>query len=83
MVATSARLVAAGALCLGIAGSCLAQTSPAPGPTVPPKTLPVPKTGDNMLVNPTQEECKAGWRPELKWSKEQFDKHCAQLEISK
>jgi hypothetical protein len=83
MVTTSARLAAAGALCLGVAGTCLAQTSPSPGPTVPPKTLPVPKGGDNMVLNPTQQECKTGWRPGLKWTKEQFDKFCVQLQISK
>jgi hypothetical protein len=50
---------------------------------VPEKTLPVPRPGDNMVLNPTLEECKAGWRPGLRWSKEQFDNFCTQFRISK
>jgi hypothetical protein len=50
---------------------------------VPQRTLPVPKGGESMVLNPTQDECKAGWRPGLKWTKAQFDKFCAQMEISK
>jgi hypothetical protein len=50
---------------------------------VPQKSLPVPKPGESMIINPTREECKAGWRPGLRWTKQEFDNHCAQLEISK
>jgi hypothetical protein len=74
------RLVAIVAL---LAGECLAQTSPAPGPTMPRKSLPVPKGGENIVINPTTDECKAGWRPELKWTKDEFDNFCRQLKISK
>jgi hypothetical protein len=61
----------------------LAQTLPPPGPTAPSKSLPVPKGGENLVINPTMDECKAGWRPGLKWTKEQFDGFCRQMEISK
>jgi hypothetical protein len=80
-MATTARLTAAIALWVGIAGAGLAQTSPQPGPTVPP--LRVPKPGENLVINPTMAECKAGWRPGLRWTKEEFRQFCAQLKISK
>ncbi|HEX5998116.1 MAG TPA: hypothetical protein VFZ16_01765 [Hyphomicrobiaceae bacterium] len=88
MRTTAARWSAAAALCLSIAGTCLAQgpptqTPPAPGPTVPPKTLPVPKGGENLVINPTRDECKAGWRPGLRWTQAEFDKFCKQMNISK
>jgi hypothetical protein len=75
------------AWCLLLATGALAQASP-PGPTVPDraipeKMLPVPRPGDDMVLNPTLEECKAGWRPGLRWTKEQFDNFCTQFRISK
>jgi hypothetical protein len=83
MVTIAARLAAAIALSVGVAGVILAQTSPPPGPTVPEKSLPVPKGGESLIINPTKDECKGGWRPDLKWTKEEFDKFCRQLAISK
>jgi hypothetical protein len=83
MVTTAARLAAAAAISMGIAGTGLAETSPKPGTTVPPKTLPVPQGGESMVINPTQAECKAGWRPGLRWTRQEFEKFCAQLHISK
>jgi hypothetical protein len=83
MVTSAARSVAAFVLLAGCAGASLAQTSQPPGPTAPPKTLPVPKGGESLVINPTRDECKTGWRPGLKWTKEQFDTFCRQLEISK
>jgi hypothetical protein len=71
------------AVCIGIPGAILAQTAPTPGPTMPPKTLPVPKGGENLVINPTTDECKSGWRPGLKWTEVEFDKFCKQMEISK
>jgi hypothetical protein len=68
-------------MCTG--GAIVAQTSPSPGPTAPPKSLPVPKGGESLVINPTKAECKAGWRPDLRWTKGEFDKFCRQLEISK
>lgn len=75
------------ACCLLMATGALAQAAP-PGPTapdrtVPEKMLPVPRPGDNMVLNPTLEECKAGGRPGLRWTKEQFDNFCTQFQISK
>jgi hypothetical protein len=83
MTATAAQWAGVVALCIGLSGTALAQTSPSPGPTVPEKTLPVPKPGESMIINPTREECKDGWRQGMKWSKQEFDKFCAQMEISK
>jgi hypothetical protein len=60
-----------------------AQSPPTPGPTRPPITLPAPKPGDNIVINPTIEQCQQGWRPGLKWTKQQFDEFCAQFKISK
>ena len=40
-----------------------------------------PPTGDNIVVNPTIDECKSGWAAgdETKWPKPQFDQFCAVL----
>jgi hypothetical protein len=83
MVIIAARMAAAVALCTVIAGVTIAQTSPPPGPTVPPKSLPVPKGGESLVINPTKDECNGGWRPGLRWPKVEFDKFCRQLDISK
>jgi hypothetical protein len=83
MVTTATRLVATVAMWAVIACAILAQTPPKPGPTVPEKSLPVPKGGENIVINPTAAECKAGWRPGMRWTKEQFDAFCRQFEISK
>ena len=83
MATIAARLAAAVALCTVIAGTILAQTTPPSGPTVPPKTLPVPKGGESLVINPTRDECNAGWRPGLRWTRVEFDKFCRQLDISK
>jgi hypothetical protein len=83
MMTAAGKLAGTVALCLGIAGTSLAQTSTPPGPTVPPKSLPVPKPGESLVINPTRDECRAGWRPALRWTKEEFEKFCTQMEISK
>ena len=83
MFTTAARLAATVVLCAVIAGESFTQTSPLPGPTVPPKTLPVPKGGESLVLNPSKDECKAGWRHGLRWTRAEFDKFCRQLEISK
>jgi len=57
----------------------LAQASPSPGPTAPPKTLPVPKGGESLVINPTKDECKAGWCPDLRRSEVDFDNICVQM----
>jgi hypothetical protein len=78
------RLVAMAAA-LAVAGSVAsAQRPPGPEPTVPPTPqLPIPKRGEDLVLNPTAEECRKGWQPGLKWTKKQFDDFCSQLEISR
>lgn len=66
------------------AGTLTAQTSPTPGPTNPaPQTNPLAKPGADLVINPTQDECKKGWRPGLKWTKQQFEAFCTDLRTSK
>jgi hypothetical protein len=59
-----------------------AQTSPAPGPTNPAPN-PLAKPGADLVINPTTEECEKGWRPGLKWTREQFENFCTQIRTSK
>jgi hypothetical protein len=65
-------------------GVCLALAQATPGPT-PGPTNPNPqaKPGATIVVNPTEEECRKGWDPTLRWTKEQFEQFCAQLKASK
>jgi hypothetical protein len=78
------RMATTLALCALLASALGAQTSKSPGPTAPrDEALPIPKRGDNLVLNPTIDECRRGWRPGLKWSKKQFNRFCAQMKISK
>jgi hypothetical protein len=83
MVTTAAKLGLSTAIWAAVACTILAQTPPAPGPTAPEKSLPVPKGGETIVINPTASECRAGWRPGLRWTKAQFDAFCRQFKISK
>jgi hypothetical protein len=74
MVTILTRLVAIIAL---YAGGALAQTSPLPGPTVP-----VAKTSEGLVVNPTKAECDIKWRRDLRWSRQEFDGACARSKVS-
>ncbi len=66
------------------AAAALAQTQPAPGPTKPPPTSsPLAKPGTDMVINPTTQQCREGWNPSLKWTRAEFDAHCAQMKASK
>lgn len=61
-----------------------AQTSPTPGPTnpnAPPN--PLSKPGTDLVINPTADQCEEGWRPGLKWTREQFETFCTQIKTSK
>ena len=50
-------------------------------PVAPPQTK---QPGQqNMVVNPTIDECKTGWNSNLKWTQTQFDQFCASLSKSK
>jgi hypothetical protein len=80
---TKILLVAAAALA-HVSGFALAQTSPTPGPTAPPpQPSPLSKPGSDMVINPTVEECRVGWNPELKWTREQFETFCVQMKAAK
>lgn len=65
-------------------GAALAQTQPQPGPTRPPPTsLPLTKPDADVLINPTPEECRSGWHPNLSWTKEQFKSRCEHMKAIK
>lgn len=69
---------------LSEARPAFAQASPTPGPTNPaPVPNPLAKPGADLVINPTTEECDKGWRPGLKWTREQFQQFCTQLKTSK
>ena len=77
---TFATVLAVAAVpCARIAG---AQTAPTPGPTNPAPN-PLSKPGTDLVINPTTEECEKGWRPGLKWTREQFETFCTQIRTSK
>jgi hypothetical protein len=78
-VTLAAVLAVAAIPCALIAG---AQTAPTPGPTNPAPN-PLSKPGTDLVINPTAEECEKGWRPGLKWTREQFDTFCTQIKTSK
>jgi hypothetical protein len=44
---------------------------------------PLSKPGSTIVINPTEPECNAGWRPGLRWTQQQFAEFCAQLKASK
>jgi hypothetical protein len=62
-------------------GLALAQTSPTPGPTKPEPT-PAPMAKD-IVLNPTLEQCRAGWNPSLKWTREKFEAQCGRMKAPK
>lgn len=76
------RAAGAAGLLLVCATVGLAQTSPSPGPTNPVPPNPQAKPG-TIVINPTEEECRRGWEPGLKWTREQFEGFCASLKASK
>lgn len=59
--------------------------SPSPGPTNPtaPSSNPQAQPGATIVINPTLEECRQGWKAGMKWTKQQFDHFCATLQVSK
>ena len=87
MLRTLALCASAAALLAVSVGTSFGQgaPSPQPGPTNPtsPATNPQAQPGATMVVNPTVEECRQGWNPSLKWTKEQFEHFCATLRASK
>jgi hypothetical protein len=75
------RTVAVAAATVVVAGLVLAQTSPTPGPTRP-EPAPGPMAKD-IVVNPTFEQCRAGWNPTLKWTREKFEAQCGRMKAPK
>ena len=77
------KAVSAIALVLGGATAIFAQVlpPPTPGPTNP--TPPATKPGADLVINPTDEECKKGWNGGLKWTREQFEQFCAAAPAAK
>ena len=65
---------------LGVAWQ--AQPAPSPGPVKPPPPTENP-SGKSIVINPTEEECKRGWNPSMRWTKEQFSDFCGKLGTSK
>lgn len=63
----------------------IAQTtpSPSPGPTNPVPPNPQSGPGATIVVNPTEVECRRGWAPGLRWTREQFEEFCTKLGASK
>lgn len=76
-------LAAATVMCF----ACLEPSARAQTPATPPPQLPVTppatKPGSDLVLNPTTAECVKGWMPELKWTKDQFDQFCAQMNSAK
>jgi len=68
------RIALATAL-LAMAVTCAAAQTTAPAPQTKGQT--------NIVVNPTEAECRTGWNASLKWSKEQFDQFCTTITKSK
>jgi len=61
------------AIVLGSVTHCAAQ----------PAQSPQSKPGATIIVNPTEQECNAGWHAGMKWTKPQFDEFCDKLRASK
>jgi hypothetical protein len=63
--------------------SAQAPAPPSRGSTNPQPPASVTKPGSDLVVNPTDAECKKGWDASLKWTKEQFETHCATMRAAK
>jgi hypothetical protein len=75
------RIVVVAAAMVVVGGLVLAQTSPTPGPTRP-EPAPGPMAKD-IVVNPTADQCGAGWNPTLKWTREKFEAQCGRMKAPK
>ena len=64
------------------AAASLGQSVPSPGPIKPPPRVENPK-GKSIVINPTEQECKRGWNPSMRWTKEQFHDFCGKMGTSK
>lgn len=55
----------------------------APFSHVKAETSPQAKLGATIVVNPTEAECRIGWQPGMRWTREQFTEFCEKLQSSK
>jgi hypothetical protein len=76
------RIAAIAAIMVVVGGSALAQTSPTPGPTNP-TPAPMAKAEAEIVLRPSLDDCRAGWHPSLRWTREQFITHCGQMQAAK
>ena len=84
MLKTTMQVAMAAVVVVSYARLAGAQTAPTPGPTNPaPAPNPLSKPGSDLVINPTTEECEQGWRPGLKWTRQQFEAFCTQMKTSK
>jgi hypothetical protein len=78
------RIMAVAASMVVVGGLVLAQTSPTPGPTRPePTPGPIARSDKNIVVNPTLEQCRVGWNPTLRWTRDEFQAHCAKMQTAR
>ena len=77
------KAVSAIALVLGGATAIFAQVLPPPTPGATNPTPSATKPGADLVINPTDEECKKGWNAGLKWTREQFEQFCAAARAAK
>ena len=76
------RCVPAGAAMMVGASLALGQGPPLPGPTKPPPPS-ADKPQKDIVINPTEEECRTGWNPSLSLTKEQFESFCAKMKAAR
>jgi hypothetical protein len=81
---TNLKAVSVTVLVLAAATTIFAQVTPppSPGPTNA-QVAPGTKSGTDLVINPTEEECKKGWNASMKWTREQFEQLCATLRAAK
>lgn len=79
------RVVATIAFWAASTMTAVAQTtpSPSPGPTNPATPGIQSGRGANIVVNPTEDECRRGWNPTMRWTQQQFQEFCTKLGASK
>jgi hypothetical protein len=64
------------------ASLALGQGVPSPGPTKPsPPSADKPKK--DIVINPTEEECRTGWNPSHSLTKEEFESFCAKMKAAR
>jgi hypothetical protein len=64
------------------ASLALSQGPTSPGPTKPPPPS-ADKPQKDIVINPTEEECRAGWNPSLSLTKEEFESFCAKMKAAR